>query len=92
VIVKWIATVALIVFGTFWLFPWANAATAISETQRLQALENPLYLFDARGVIVGTVAQVSCLVVIIAISLLKPWGRRSMKEQNSGRSATASSS
>ena len=84
VIVKWIATVFLIVFGTFWLFPWANAATAISEAQRLQALENPLYQFDARGVLVGTVVQVSCLLVIIAISLLKPWGRRLVKGQSAG--------
>lgn len=92
VIVKWIATVALIVFGTFWLFPWANAATAISEAQRLQALENPLYTFDAKGVLIGTVVQVCCLLVIIAISFLKPWGRRSVKAQDSARSATASSS
>lgn len=90
VIVKWVATVALIVFGTFWLFPWANAATAISETQRLQALENPLYSFDAQGVLIGTIVQVVCLVVIIAISLLKPWGRRVLKEQGKAKSATAS--
>lgn len=90
VIVKWIATVALIVFGTFWLFPWANAATAISDAQRLQALKNPLYSFDAKGVLIGTVVQVTCLVVIIAISLLKPWGRRALKEQGQAKSATAS--
>lgn len=53
VIAKWIGTVVFIVFGTFWLFPWANAATAISEAQRLQALENPLYSFDAKGVLIS---------------------------------------
>ena len=90
VIVKWVATVILIVLGTFWLFPWANAATAISEAQRLQALENPLYTFDAKGVLIGTVVQVVCLLVIIAISLLKPWGRRIVKEQAQTKSAPTS--
>jgi hypothetical protein len=61
------------------LFPWANAATAISEAQRLQALENPLYSFDAKGVLIGTIVQVVCLMAIIAVSLLKPWGRRLVK-------------
>lgn len=90
VIVKWIATVALMIVGTFWLFPWANAATAISEAQRLQALENPLYSFDAKGVLIGAVVQVVCLVVIITISLLKPWGRRALKEQEKANSAIIS--
>ncbi|WP_250124056.1 DUF2269 family protein [Chroococcidiopsis sp. CCMEE 29] len=86
VIAKWIGTVALIVTGTFWLFPWANAATAISEAQRLQALENPLYSFDAKAVLIGTIVQVSCLLALIAISLLKPWGRRPVREQKSASS------
>jgi Predicted integral membrane protein (DUF2269) len=90
VIAKWVATVALIVFGTFWLFPWANAATAISKAQRLQALENPLYSFDAKGVLVGTVVQVFCLVVIIAVSFIKPWGKRTIKAQGQTNSAPAS--
>lgn len=89
VIVKWMATVGLIVFGTFWLFPWANAATAISETQRIQALENPLYTFDVKGVLIGTVVQVACLLVIIAISFVKPWGRRPVKAKTSEQSASA---
>ncbi|MBV8887914.1 MAG: hypothetical protein JO235_28500 [Chroococcidiopsidaceae cyanobacterium CP_BM_RX_35] len=82
VILKWLATVSLIIFGTFWLFPWANAATAISETQRLSTLASPLYMFDAKGVFIGTIMQTLCLLVIIAVSLLKPWGKRLVKEQN----------
>ncbi len=79
VIVKWIATIALMVFGTFWLYPWANSATAISEAERLQAFENPLYMFEVKGVILGTLIQALCLLVIIAISVLKPWGKRPTK-------------
>ncbi|WP_287273346.1 MULTISPECIES: hypothetical protein [unclassified Okeania] len=42
VITKWILTSILIISGTFWLGPWTNAMTAISDTERLQALSNPL--------------------------------------------------
>jgi hypothetical protein len=49
VIVKWVATVTLITTGTIWLGPWLNAMTAISEAERLQALRNPLYVFDRQG-------------------------------------------
>jgi hypothetical protein len=76
VIVKWITTLALVIFGMFWLFPWSNAMTSISNTERLKALENPLYVFDDKGIVIGSVTQVLCLLVIIAISVLKPWGRR----------------
>lgn len=80
VIVKWVATVALITTGTIWLGPWLNAMTAISETERLQALHNPLYVLDQQRVIIGGLLQTACLLAIIAISVLKPWGRRLLKQ------------
>ncbi|HAJ63573.1 MAG TPA: hypothetical protein DCP31_33670, partial [Cyanobacteria bacterium UBA8543] len=42
------------------------------------------------GVLIGTVVQVACLVAIIAVSLLKPWGRRGLKEQKPSKSSTIS--
>lgn len=81
VIVKWIATVTLIVTGTVWLGPWVNAMTAISEAERMQALQNPLYIFDQQAVLVGGIIQTFCLLAIISISVLKPWGRRTIKSQ-----------
>jgi hypothetical protein len=50
--------------------------TSISAAERLQALQNPLYMFDNQGIIWGGIAINISLLVIIAISLLKPWGRR----------------
>ncbi len=79
VITKWILTTGLIIFGTFWLFPWGNAAEDIALSEGLEAFKNPIYLFDAKGVIIGSLIQVSFLFVIIAISTLKPWGRKSVK-------------
>lgn len=76
VIVKWVATVTLITTGTIWLGPWLNAMTAISDTQRLQALHNPLYVLDQQRVIIGGLIQTGSLLFLIVISVLKPWGRR----------------
>lgn len=76
VITKWILTTGLVLFGTFWLFPWGNAAEQLSRQSGLQALRNPVYAFDAKGVLLGTAIQVLCLLVIVGISVLKPWGRR----------------
>jgi hypothetical protein len=50
--------------------------TSISATERLQALQDPLYMFDNQGIIWGGLAINLTLLVIIAVSLLKPWGRR----------------
>jgi hypothetical protein len=79
VITKWIATVTLIVMGTFWLGPWTNAATAIAKAERLNALTNPLFMFDIKAAMLGGAIQIFCLLTIIAISVLKPWGRRDSK-------------
>lgn len=81
VIAKWILTTGLVVFGTFWLFPWGNVAEQLSAQEGLQAFDNPIYSFDARGVLVGTLVQVFSLLLIIGISVLKPWGRRLVQEK-----------
>lgn len=79
VIVKWIFTSTLITFGTFWLGPWINALTAISDTERLQALSNPLFMFDTNAIVIGGSIQTLSLIFILIISFLKPWGRRDIK-------------
>lgn len=82
VIVKWVATVALIVVGTAWLGPWVNAMTAISASERLQALQNPLYVWDQQVLVIGAIAQTIALLAVISISVLKPWGRRKLNPQS----------
>jgi hypothetical protein len=81
VIAKWIATISLIVFGTFWLGPWTNAMTAMSEIEKLRVLENPVYIFDREAVIIGGVFTTLLLLAIITISTLKPWGRRQVENR-----------
>jgi hypothetical protein len=79
VIAKWIGTVTLITIGTIWLGPWVNAITSISETERVQALTNPLYVFDVQAALIGGAIQTLSVAFIIAISILKPWGKRVTK-------------
>lgn len=81
VLTKWFLTTGLIVFGTFWLFPWGNSAETISRQKGLQALSDSAYSFDAMGVLLGTATQTLFLFVIIGISVLKPWGRRSVSNK-----------
>lgn len=82
VITKWLLTIGLIIFGTFWLFPWGNTAEAIAELEGLNAFKNSTYTFDAKGVLIGSAIQVLLLFVIIVISTLKPRGRRLIKAKD----------
>lgn len=92
VIVKWVATMTLIATGTIWLGPWLNRMAAISQAQRLQALQNPAYLFAQQGVIIGGLLQTTCLLIIVAISVLKPWGRRFAKQSKQIEQTVSSNS
>ncbi|HIK06723.1 MAG TPA: hypothetical protein IGS40_18740 [Trichormus sp. M33_DOE_039] len=56
--------------------PWTNSMTAIADIERVKALTNPPFMFDTQGVIIGGSIQLICLLTIIAISIIKPWGRR----------------
>lgn len=89
VITKWIVTITLIVFGTFWLGPWTNSMTAISDVERAKALANPLFMFDLHGVIVGGGIQAFFLLTIIAISIIKPWSRRDLHKEDSSNNVKA---
>lgn len=85
---KWIATVSLITFGTLWLGPWVNTITSISEMEKTKALANPLYSFDAKAALIGGVIQTISIAFIIAVSILKPWGRRVIDSQAKSQTQT----
>lgn len=76
VIFKWVSTIAQILFGTFWLGPWVNGATAIANAERAMALQNSTYLyFREMNNWFGSL-QVALLVVVVFVSVIKPWGKR----------------
>ncbi|VEP14832.1 conserved membrane hypothetical protein [Hyella patelloides LEGE 07179] len=76
VISKWFLTISLVVFGTFWLYPWSNTAEEIAQEQGLSAFSDRVYSLDIQGVFFGAAVQAILLVVIIGISVIKPWGRQ----------------
>ena len=79
---KWVATVAQILFGTFWLGPWTNGATAIADAQRALALHNPAYLYDRQMALYFGAAQILLLIVQVFISVFKPWGKRALSKNS----------
>ena len=82
VISKWFLTISLILFGTFWLYPWSNQAESIVTKQGLSAFDDLVYTVDAKGVLIGSLVQAIILIIIICISIIKPWGRRIIKKQS----------
>jgi len=71
--VKWILAVAQIIFGTFWLGPWLNGNAAIADAERIMALQNPAFLHNQSMNATWGTAQVALLLVMVGISVLKPW-------------------
>ncbi|NJP05130.1 MAG: hypothetical protein HC837_05615 [Chloroflexaceae bacterium] len=73
VTIKWVLTLASIILGTFWLGPWLNGMEVISATEHARALQDAVYLhYMQMNGIFGTI-QVSSLVFMIFLSVLKPW-------------------
>jgi len=72
--VKWIITIATILFGTFFLGPWNDTAVAISYTERLFSLDNSVYLRCKLMLSIFGVLQAAVLIVTVFISVIKPWG------------------
>jgi uncharacterized membrane protein len=74
--VKWIATVTVISFGTFWLGPWLNANAALAKAERAAAWMNPDFVHNqAMNMACGPV-QLVVLVGLVWVSVAKPWKKR----------------
>lgn len=76
IIVKYVITVGAILFGTFYLGTWVNGMEAISNVERLSALQNDTYLQYAKLNFYFGSLQAFLLVVAAFISVFKPWGKR----------------
>ncbi|MFH1912771.1 MAG: DUF2269 family protein [Pseudomonadota bacterium] len=72
-ILKWVVTVAAILFGTFFLGPWETDMMNISGELGIAALDDPAYLATQRLNFVWGAVQVAGLVALIWISVFKPW-------------------
>ncbi|SMB83460.1 conserved hypothetical protein [Desulfonispora thiosulfatigenes DSM 11270] len=76
---KYIITVAQILFGSFFLGPWLNEAIKIVDLERSAALQNLTYLHNSQMNLYLGAVQMSLLVVVIFISIYKPWGKKKVE-------------
>ncbi|MEI8306044.1 MAG: hypothetical protein WCF99_03150 [Chloroflexales bacterium] len=72
VTVKWIGTVAVMLFGTFFLGPWLNGMEAMSAANP-QALQDPAFLSSRQLMSLSIGPQLLLLLFMVLISVLKPW-------------------
>jgi uncharacterized membrane protein len=73
IVLKWVVTVAAIVFGTVCLGPWETRMMEISGRLGLGALTDAAYLESEHLNLVWGALQVAILVAVIFISIFKPW-------------------
>jgi hypothetical protein len=76
VAVKWILTVACILFGTFYLGPMINGQPPLSQELGLAAMADPAYAANRLHNAVGGGIQVLIILFMVAISVLKPWKKK----------------
>ncbi len=75
VTVKWVFTVAMMLFGTFCLGPWLNGMAAIAATDPMGVLQNTTFL-DNRQLLSLTVGPMMlAMLFLVFISVIKPWKR-----------------
>ncbi|MDR0891748.1 MAG: DUF2269 family protein [Mediterranea sp.] len=73
---KWILTVLQMLFGTFMLGPRLNANVEMAATLRDAAFANPTFMANSDFSFYGGAVQTLLLVVMVAVSVLKPWKRK----------------
>ncbi|MFW5770605.1 MAG: hypothetical protein ACOCX9_04140 [Spirochaetota bacterium] len=80
--VKWVLTLVQVLFGTFFLGPWLNENVAIAGKLRDKAFTDPQFLCNQQMNGIFGILQVTLLLVVIWISVFKPWKQRkaSIKE------------
>lgn len=71
--VKWVCTIALILFGTFFLGPWINGMAEIAESKQAAALSDETFLrYEQLNTNWGSV-QLAINIGLVMISVIKPW-------------------
>jgi len=80
VAVKWVLTVACILFGTFVLGPFVNDRALMSLDFGLRALDKPVYVDSLSRTLRLGGFQVLAILFMVAISTLKPWKRKGVDQ------------
>ena len=73
--VKWILTLAAMVFAPVFIAPLDRDIQTMSQAAGLLALQNPVYLYDRQLYTIFGVGLITVLTFMSVISTLKPWTR-----------------
>lgn len=71
--VKWLAFIAQLIFGIVFLNWWTEANIALLEAEKGMALINPIFIQNNSIRQTGIGIQIVVIVILICISVLKPW-------------------
>ena len=72
-VIKWVVTIAAILFGTFFLGPWETNMMEISGNIGISSLSDSEYLYNEKMNVIFGAVQVMVLMATIFISIFKPW-------------------
>ena len=76
IIVKWIMIILQMFFGSFVLRPCVDNNVIIADQLRDMALTDPVFLNNIRTTQIWGTVQTALLVLIIVISVQKPWRKK----------------
>lgn len=79
VTVKWIVSIIIIILGTFYFSPILDNALELTDAGRDSMLNSPEIAKNIQTTFIGGICQGSALIVLVIISVLKPW--KSKKEK-----------
>lgn len=76
---KWAITIFGIIFGSFWLGPWIDNNTALSEKFGVGVLSLSKYLQNEQFLYYFGTFQLSTLIFALYLSVIKPWKSKKSK-------------
>lgn len=77
IVAKWLITIAMVMLGTFAMGGWVNGNVYTPETLDRYITEQDLFVRNVNRTILWGGVQTACLLVVVWISVVKPWKRRS---------------
>ena len=80
VTVKWVLTVAAMIYAPLFIAPMDRNIQAISQIQGLLALQNPVYLHYRLLYTLSGTGLIAVLLFMSVISTIKPWSRQDKRK------------
>lgn len=74
--VKWIVSILIILVGTFYFSPKLDKSLEIADLTRDAAFNNIELISNQQVSLVGAFVQASLLVILVVISVFKPWKKK----------------